>query len=326
MVSIDEIVRREIKALVQDSGLPTDIYSDTGEWFPPIKDIISPVSLVDTFKKALEIATGEHGANRAQRRAIKRRAFKGNNLSAEAKRLLLSNQMENLKEVLLAYPMREEDARVLYNQVIGNATAKEAEEAFLNSLRDPTWMIGWFAQHSDKLSPIIQWARGPAEAMHKSLIDVAEKVYRLRELNNNLGLDQSAFLGLGQETKRQLRSKIFVTTGRRLANEIGLSISDRSLEDEDLLSRNAAGLTVCITSAVDSMLNSLSTNPRKPKDSDFVDVLHAIYTPYVDVFRADSYMAPIIAKAAKPYGTKVVGRLTDLVTTMEMALEENKLV
>lgn len=321
MVSIDEIMRREITAVTQHSGPPADVYSDTGDWFPPLNDFLSPVSLVDTVKKELEAITREQGANRAQRRAIKRRALKGNNLSAEAKRHLLTNPMERLKEVLLTYPMREEDFRVLHRHAIGNATTREAEEAFLNSLRDPTWMIGWFAKHSDKLNPVIQWVREPAEAMHKSLINIAKDVRELRDIHRELSLDPSGIPGDDPEVKQKLRSKLFLTIGRRLANEFGLSPSDSSLEDEDLLSRNAPGLTVCVTSAVDSMWNSLSANPRKPKESDFVDVIHALYTPYVDVFRTDGYMAPIIANAAKRYGTKVVGKLANLVATIELALE-----
>lgn len=81
MVSIDEIMRREITAYVQDSGPPNDVYSDVGDWFPPIDDFISPVSLVETFKKDLEAAAREQGTNRVQRRAIKRRALKGDNFS-----------------------------------------------------------------------------------------------------------------------------------------------------------------------------------------------------------------------------------------------------
>lgn len=205
---------------------------------------------------------------------------------------------------------------------MGTATAREAEDAFLNSLRDPTWMIGWFEQHSEELSHVIQWARGPGEAMSKSLMDIAEKAVQLRELNRKIGLaNQSVFLGFDLEAKQQLRLNVFVNMARRVAEATGVSLSNHSLE-ETRLSRNAVGLSVCITSAVDSMLNSLSATPRKPKDSDFVDVMHALYAPYVDVFRADGYMAPIIAKAAQRYGTKVVGKLTDLVDTIERALED----
>lgn len=316
-VSIDELMRREIVAVAHDSGPLDDVYSDTGDWFPAIKDFISPVSAVEIIKKEFDTITKGHGLNRAQRRKGKKSFVKGNKLTAEAKRHLMSGQMGALKEILNTYPMREQDARVLHNLVMGTATAREAEDAFLNSLRDPTWMIGWFAQHSEKLSPVIQWARRPAEAMSKSLMDVAVKASRLREIDRQLGLDL--------EEKQRLRLNLFVNTAKRVADLMGASLSVNSLE-ENHLSRNAVGLSVCITSAVDSMWNSLSATPRKPKDSDFVDVMHALYAPYVDVFRTDGYMAPIIAKASKPYGTKVVGKLTDLMTSIEMSLIERRVL
>lgn len=313
LVSVDELMRREIAAVACDSGPPTDVYSDTGDWFPAIKDFVSPVSAVEIVKKEFDTITKGHGMNRAQRRKGKRNFVKGNNLTAEAKRLLMSGQKGAVQEILNTYPMREQDARVLHNLFMGTATTREAEEAFLNSLRDPTWMIGWFATHSEKLSPVVQWARGPAEAMSKSLMEVAEKASRLREIDPKLGLDQ--------EEKQRLRMNLFVNTAKRVAEFTGASLNVNDLE-ENHLSRNAVGLSVCITSATDSMWNSLSAKPRKPKDSDFVDVMHALYAPYVDVFRADGYMAPIIAKAAQRYGTKVVGKLTDLVDTIERALED----
>lgn len=322
LVSFDELMRREITAVAHDSGPPGDVYSDTGDWFPSIKDFISPVSVVEKVKKECDATTKGHGMNRAQRRKGKKSFVKGNNLTAEAKHQLMSGQMRVVQKILSSYPMREQDARVLHGFVIGTATAREAEEAFLNSLRDPTWMIGWFAQHSEKLSPVIQWARRPAEAMSKSLMDVAEKATQLRELNRKISLaNQSVFLGFDLEAKQQLRLNLLLNTGKRLADLMELSLSNHSFE-ETCLSRNAVGLSVCITSAVDSMWNSLSATPRKPKDSDFIDVMHALYAPYVDVFRADGYMAPIIAKAAQRYGTKVVGKLTDLVGAIEKALKE----
>jgi hypothetical protein len=35
----------------------------------------------------------------------------------------------------------------------------------------------------------------------------------------------------------------------------------------------------------------MSAKPRTPKDSDFVDVIHSMYAPYVGVYRTDRYMS-----------------------------------
>jgi len=40
--------------------------------------------------------------------------------------------------------------------------------------------------------------------------------------------------------------------------------------------------------------------------------MHAVYAPYVDIFRADSFMAPYIARQSNKYGTTTVAKLVDL--------------
>ena len=49
-----------------------------------------------------------------------------------------------------------------------------------------------------------------------------------------------------------------------------------------------------------------------PSDSQAVDAMHAAYAPYVNVFRADRYMAPHIDKQVKQFGTRVVNKLEDV--------------
>ena len=69
-------------------------------------------------------------------------------------------------------------------------------------------------------------------------------------------------------------------------------------------------LTLTTLSVHLAKLNSLTM--RKPKTSDFGDILHAAYLPHVDIFRADGNTASIIKQAKLPCKTKVVSRLVDL--------------
>ena len=56
---------------------------------------------------------------------------------------------------------------------------------------------------------------------------------------------------------------------------------------------------------------------RKPKISDFGDFMHCVYLPYVDVFRVDGFVEPIIRALKLPYGTAVVGNLMELPAAIE---------
>jgi hypothetical protein len=76
--------------------------------------------------------------------------------------------------------------------------------------------------------------------------------------------------------------------------------------------------TLTTLSAHLAKLNSLTT--RKAKTSDFGDIFHATYLPYVDIFRADGNTASIIEQAKLPFKTKVVSKLTDLPKEIENLL------
>lgn len=50
----------------------------------------------------------------------------------------------------------------------------------------------------------------------------------------------------------------------------------------------------------------------RAKASDFVDLIHALYIPYVSYFRADRYMCGVLQPLAKDFGTEVVHHLPQL--------------
>jgi len=54
---------------------------------------------------------------------------------------------------------------------------------------------------------------------------------------------------------------------------------------------------------------SEEVTPRQLQASDFGDAMHAIYAPYVDIYRADGFMADAVTKTLKGRGTSVARRL-----------------
>ena len=93
------LVESEIMATAQDSGPPTLVYSNTGDWFPKITDFVSPVAQLDLLKR-LDQSAREQRLNRAQRRALNQTTLKRNRVRASAKKSLLAKQEAGLKEML----------------------------------------------------------------------------------------------------------------------------------------------------------------------------------------------------------------------------------
>ena len=218
LISIDRLIAAEIQALICEATSPPSVHSPTGDWFPSNIEALSPVKQLELVAE-LQSSLRSMAPNRKARRYAESKSIKREQVSSAMRKLLVSGAREGtLDEILSRYPMRPDDARVLARFVVGDATAAEANAAFLETLRDPRWP--------------------------------------------------------------------------------GLSVGVRSL-----------------LSAWRSSLTAMT--PRAPKNSDFPDAVHAMYAPYVQIFRADAFMAPHIQKLTKRFGTAVVSKLEELPSTIQ---------
>lgn len=90
-------------------------------------------------------------------------------------------------------------------------------------------------------------------------------------------------------------------------------------DDADRFLPGASVVARVATEVVASSIARLDT-PRKAKSSDFGDAMHAIYLPYVDVFRVDGYVESAIRTLKLPYRTAVVGNLMGPPSAIEAKL------
>jgi len=80
----------------------------------------------------------------------------------------------------------------------------------------------------------------------------------------------------------------------------------------ELVDTRCPGLSSAIRSFHSALWDSVGENPRAPQESDLVDAVHAMYAPYVSIFRADRYMSPHVERQVGRHGTQVVSRLESL--------------
>ncbi|QDZ28698.1 hypothetical protein [Noviherbaspirillum sp. UKPF54] len=313
LISFDLLLQKELEAMGGSGSVVP--FSDNGEWFPELTDLMSPVSWADNIK-SIGVQLKELGANRALRRQQMRAHFKDGKPRAKTLDTLSEQQSAGLKEMMKLYPMRPADAKVLSDYVLGRASAAEADEAFLSSLRDPRWMIRWFHNHSEALSPVIDWLRAPSQNVCATLSNATEAALNFRKVWERVGDTSGVPPGLDARAKLEMQASIL----NRIARQFSKASDNETDNDLDTFARYAPGITVCIKSLVTSAWNSFAMKPRVPKPSDFVDTIHAMYSPYVDVFRTDSYMAPIIASNLNKKGATVVGKLKDVIGVIDTKL------
>jgi hypothetical protein len=319
LISPDRLIKWELQYAMHEVEGPPDVQSSSAEWYPDGVDQISPASELK-LAASLDQAAQSIEANRKTRRALKRYLLKDGRLTNHARNSMRANaRTHSLNEILDMYPMRSEDARVLTRYVVGDASEADARAAFIASLQDPRWMMRWFEKHHTQLSPFISWIRAPSSSMVESVATVAREAAKIRQADSVAGSSFADGL-LSASSWGEWQNRLLLGTASRLAK--GLLDRDTILSVE-LIDERCPGLSVGVRSLHTAWRTSTTEVPRRSKPSDFPDALHAMYAPYVDVFRSDAFMAPHIARFAKRFGTCVVAKLTDLPHAISSAFERN---
>jgi hypothetical protein len=207
------------------------------------------------------------------------------------------------------YPMKEEDLQVVGAYMLGTASIEEAEEALRRSLRDPRWMTRWYAEHQEALTPIIEWLRRPSRNLEASMKAAATHYSSVTAIKSVAGAGPDGAIPRDYWLHKQ--QELLVSTALMLLGKMEVLPEGLVLEAETIDAR-CPGFAVCVRAMHDSIRDSVGRNARELKASDFADCVHALYVPYVDIFRADSYMSGHIAPLAAKHGTAVVQKLRNL--------------
>ncbi|CAN7328353.1 hypothetical protein LJR074_001816 [Acidovorax sp. LjRoot74] len=308
MIHLQTLFKEEVRAALGLSSGCVNPFDHNGRWFPegacemlPITETDHLQSIQSTIEAVLPNAT------RAQKRQAKRLMTKGRKVRPTLRSTLLRNvERQDLDEILAVFPMRQDAARTLALYVAGGATAAEATGAYEASLRDPRWMMQWFEKHHGDLTPFVSWARGPAADITGKMRELSRLVESLRA---NPMLNSEFLTSIyGSSKWEEWQENMLIGIGNRFAEELKPGAKLKTAE----IDTHCPGLSTGIRTLHTSWRSITFAKPRKPKDSDFVDALHAVYAPYVDVFRADGFMADYVSKQVIRFPTLVVPKLSEL--------------
>lgn len=292
-VSLDRVLRRELGDAI---GLPRisqeTLLSSTGDWFPVMELDLPKIHWADQPAMVAQELKSK-GVPRAKRREFVRNSIPKGKLVKRLRELSEHDGLseESLDEILRHYPMRPEDAKTLREYVLGRAGHANATEAFLNSLRDPSWMMRWFEKNHNDLGSLGEMLREPAKNMIGEMQSIAAAAFDFKERWGDSGVKEIA-KAFGSRAQDELLLAIANKLAKNLFPEATLS----PLTDVMVVAGACPGLSVAIRSAHSILRNAVAESGRQPKESDFVDIAHAIYSPRVSLFRTDRcYMASHVA-------------------------------
>lgn len=218
----------------------------------------------------------------------------------------------NYGEMVSKLPLRESDARTLHLYAVGKRSAADANAAILGSLRDPAWMIKWFARYGRAPEASI-WIRDAGERVRRAFAKYAEDIITIK---NEQGINALApSISLTGWHAKQLEH--LCGLGNEVIEAFGLDPGGVPIEDPALFDTFAPGFSLSTQALFAAGRSGTLDRPRTAKGSDFADSAHAFFIPYMNVFRCDGFMAPVLTTLASRHGTTVVGKLTDLGDVIE---------
>lgn len=313
LVHTAELLEREIRALAEGRVAPISALSETHDWFPPV-EFEEPAPLAEAMREQMKADPMVQAMSRPQRREVEHKLFKKGGLRPEVRNAILAVAGQAYVDSIISkFPMERSQVDVLRRYALNEATKEEATEAMKASLRDPCWLMRWFTEHPELAVPLADMVRQPGQMLGANLRSLVEMADRLKaSAGRGNGQSLWAQLPMSQQTdwmsrvERQLLGIVEeagVHCGIRLESPITMKE----------VARSCPGLETTVRTIMTSVWDNIGgTRKVLPSDSQFPDATHAMYAPYVDVFRADSYMAPHIQRQVKRHGTQVVAKLREL--------------
>jgi hypothetical protein len=317
LLSLDRLVRAEVLSLAARSPAPVNAFDPNGQWFPeiPPEEDEHPLEMA---RRRAEEDFASSGMSRQQRRAAARKLIKNGQLRGQLKDAVSQPHASSVisAELMQKYPMHPRYAETMGRYAIGRATHQEFHNALMASLADPKWIMKWFATTYELSHPISDLVRKPGRELGELLRKWVITASRWAEAISLAHPDENPLAKGGEITKRFLvhQETQLVQLVTAVAQKGNVPLAPVTAADVD---QYCPGLSTCLRSLYLSAWSNVAGGRKEQvSDSQPVDALHAFYAPYVDVFRADKFMAPYIEKHASRYGTKVVPKLTQLLAVL----------
>ena len=318
LISIDRLVEAEIRALADNGASRIVALDPHGRWYP---DIDIDVNTQPIWNSLLELAVEKMksaGLSREQRRANSRLMIKNGKptpaLRSQIGQLDISSFASDLMNT---YPMRPDHAEVMVRYTLGKATEKEFHDAFTSSLKDPLWMMKWFSSQHSLSSPIAETIRKPGREIGHAMRKLAEanRAWTKALLAQSPDARPTSKTGVIYKRWQEMERQQLTSLVQRLAKSFGIGL--KNVDSDDVI-KYCPGLSTSVRSMYSSLWENVGgSRAEEASDSQSVDSIHALYAPYVDIFRADRFMTPHIEKFVNATGTIVVPRLANLVQTLE---------
>ncbi|WP_245145143.1 hypothetical protein [Pseudomonas sp. RGM2987] len=226
--------------------------------------------------------------------------------------------MDEVQEFLREYPVKKRNALAMFSKPrSGEAVAN----ALQNSVKDLGFLYDWYIENWSRSTEYSKAVRGAGKELSDLLTTAASEIKALHLTLMNSGVS-------GSEVQKQLMNHAKELADKASQDMID-SLSEGRVSPELKVKANlesTPSLYVFSKLLAQIFLSSAVAvkNTRKARDSDLGDLVHSMYVPYVDIFRADLATASALHKAQLGSNTRIVTSLEQLVVELESMVVARK--
>jgi hypothetical protein len=311
----DDLIATEARVLYGLDQPPPTVRREQGNWLPRslLEDISFPAR-EDFVKQGL----ARESMTRQQRRAIERVLFtKQGRLTAQGEHQFRVAAQQMREELQRNYPVSPDAERLLVDYMKGRVDGAKVFSEMLLSLGDLEIFGKWLALHWQEVHPVTTWIRTVGASLKEKFESVTEQTATLWESGRASGLSNDQIIATRDSAMRGLARRMCLQWARQ---SIGEEQADLQIAGEPW--ELAPGITVA-TAVLEEIIKRATLGPgrsRRFTHSDGVDMLHSCYIPYVDLFRADGFMASVLNQSAPTLRGRVVSDLLELPTRINQLL------
>lgn len=309
-----EIIRAEALRLGETNESVIEILNDEGIWFPPIDMEDGFIDFSSEFRQRIASEP-----DRKDRRKLERKLFdKNGEFTAFARKSIKDAAPEFVRGLCSKYPLLPENIELANKVFLETGSMNDLFDEAKKSLVDMEFIGDWYAKQWDLLIPNSSYLREIGANLKEQLSEFTGNLKSSNESLKRLALKDSEISRMAEENFSKLSESLPLSIVKAMAK-------DEQIELFKAPNWELTPSLLSMTYIYVSLIKSIVQSAQKPRVSDFGDVYHTSFIPYVDFFRADGAISSAITKAKLPFKTVIVSKLENLPEQIRLKLRANKI-
>lgn len=306
-----DLIAREVAGDGRSATIDFDMVRGNGGWLPAVFDLSDALPDVEELVRQDVEKLG---------RSDRRKYLKNGKPTAVWYAEMRQANAGNPPALLDNLPLTPVAVRTVQRYFTGEVSRSDALKALYESVTDLEVFGQWYLKDWESASSTSSYLRQIGVEFEGALKSARDRFNALTEKHVEAGIDRKELLDLSVAAFHEVLTGSSQRLSRKFAAQIGSvpKLMNGSLHE-------SPGMTCSMTLAMFVARQSVTNlRQRNPKRSDFPDCYHAVYLPYVDIFRADGFMAGMIRECKLPFSTLVVDKLLQLPSKIDELLDAKK--